>query len=106
MTHSMNWTNASEGDLQRLKACSIVLKNFPNLLSFMFHKTKPELSYPPLRLMKEIGCFSGGEQVLIRLAMDIWGDEGKLNVMQLMRLDRRNYANAVEGLTFWNECCG
>lgn len=51
------------------------------------------------RINKNIGVFSSGEQILCRVAMDIWGEYGDTKLFDICRrLDGQNFTNVLEAL--------
>lgn len=51
------------------------------------------------RVNKNIGVYSGGEQILCRVAMDIWGEYGDVKVFDICRrLDSKNFVAVLEAL--------
>lgn len=74
------------------------------LLQFLFKE--------PLRLVNDqngtmdlehieanIGALSGGEQIMCRVAMDIWGEYGNAKIFDICRrLDSDNFERAIKAL--------
>lgn len=51
------------------------------------------------RINKNIGVYSGGEQILCRVAMDIWGEYGDVRLFDICRrLDSTNFVAVLEAL--------
>lgn len=101
----ISWTNAPAGDLKRLEAIRLATSAVPWLVDWLFHESKPELRLPSDRLKIEMGVFSGGEQVIARVAMDIWGCYGGTEIIELCRLDDYNFKNVVKALTIFRQGC-
>ena len=68
----MNWKNASQDDLRRLEAIQILLADHKKLLPFLFDESRARLNDNEASLKKRAGVFSKGEQILVRVAIDIW----------------------------------
>lgn len=82
----LKWTNTSKDDQKRLKAITILLDNDERLVRFLFHSTKSQLSTTPEILKAKMKCFSSGEQVLLLIAMDIWGTYGGYTLMTFTQI--------------------
>lgn len=51
------------------------------------------------RINRDIGVYSGGEQILCRVAMDIWGEYGNTKLFDICRrLDSKNFVAVMEAL--------
>ena len=72
----IQWKDASIDDLMRLRAIQIIFGDECDFTDFLFHPTKSRLADSPDNLKAAMKCFSSGEQVLILIAMDIWGSYG------------------------------
>ena len=94
------WKNASQGDKRLLHAISILLKNYPYLLDFVFDPHEPELSQSSDRLRREAGALSSGESLLVRLAMDLWNESGDVKFTELDRLDSSNFENVMTAVRY------
>ena len=58
------------------QAISLLLANDPKILRFLFRPGVESLWAPAEDLLWESGVLSSSEQILVRLALDIWSDEG------------------------------
>lgn len=48
---------------------------------------------------QNIGALSSGEQIVCRVAMDIWGDYGKVSIVDICRrLDGQNFVAVLEAM--------
>lgn len=51
-------------------------------------------------LLAEAETMSGGEQVLVRIAYDLWEAQGTVGIRELpQRLDRRNFERVIDALS-------
>jgi hypothetical protein len=51
------------------------------------------------RIKQTIGVFSSGEQILCRVAMDIWGEYGEVKIFDICRrLDNKNFIAVMNAL--------
>jgi hypothetical protein len=89
------WKNASSGDRKRYALIAGALERHPDLLRLLFHRERAELVASPEALLQQTRAFSSGERVLIRAALDLWSDSGKLPLMDLCRLDPQNFRNVL-----------
>jgi hypothetical protein len=54
------------------------------------------------RVNANIGVYSGGEQILCRVAMDIWGEYGDAKLFDICRrLDGENFLAVLTALAEW-----
>ncbi len=61
------------------------------------HVGENDFDWPAL--LAEGATMSGGEQVLVRVAFDLWQSQGVVGVWELpQRLDRANFERVVEAL--------
>ncbi len=97
----IHWKDATKSNLRLLKAICIVFRKHPKLLSFLFDPHSPVLRAQPEALMKESRDFSSGEDLLVRVALDMWSGSGEAYVYELIEiLDNTNLFNVLEGLQF------
>jgi hypothetical protein len=91
------WKNAYPDDLERLRLTSYLLNRYPKLIEFLFHPEKPELSSSPEELKKKTSAFSSGEELLVRISLDIWSSSGRATLIEIMeKLDDRNFENMLK----------
>lgn len=56
------------------------------------------------RIKENIGVLSGGEQILCRVAMDVWGEYGDSKLFDICRrLDGTNFVAVLEALVEWRK---
>lgn len=70
------WKNARPGDQLLLESIKILLNDHDKLLIFLFHPSDARLNDSGDRLLKKARCFSSGEYVLIKMALDFWDGSG------------------------------
>lgn len=96
------WSRASRAERRLFLLIEQIFSNHPQLLEFFFDKSQPRIRFEPLDMIKEAGCFSSGEQVLIRVALDMWSCSGNAKVWQLLEtLDHENFSNVLKALDNW-----
>lgn len=95
------WEEASSGECLRGEAISLILLDLPHLEGFLFHPTEARLRASPEVILRLSKSYSSGEQVLIRVALDVWSGQGGARVSDLIdRLDPSNLRNVLNGLRF------
>jgi len=82
---TFQWKNADEGDLKRLEYISKILFNHQQILTFMFNKHRPVLNMSSDKILAAIGGFSSGQQVLIKVALDIWDNSGNAQLNEIIQ---------------------
>lgn len=94
------------GDRQRLVAIEKALAEFPDKIEWLFGHdfSKPEMFGNKEKILEQIGVFSSGEQVLIKLALSIWFKSEICFVSDLVyTLDNTNFRNAIEAILLWRK---
>lgn len=79
------WKHASPGDLKLLRLITFLLSRHPKLIPFLFRPDRAELQGPPPELIQEARAFSSGEQLLVRIALDLWSDSGNATLWELLK---------------------
>lgn len=72
-----------EIDIGRWQAISLLLSNDPWLLDFIFKADRSGLMADPKALIEASCSFSGGQQLLIQIALHIWTDDGGLSLWDI-----------------------
>jgi hypothetical protein len=80
----LDWKGASEDEYQLGGAMELLLSKHPKLLEFLFESSSPRLRDEPQELLAEAGVFSAGEQMLIRVALDLWDRSGKTLLLDVI----------------------
>jgi hypothetical protein len=95
------WKQATYDERRLLKAISLVLGKHPNLLLFVFEKERPRLRELPEILLEKSAAFSASEDLLVRVALDLWSGSGDAHVWEIIEyLDYDSLDNLIEGLRF------
>ncbi len=96
-------------DLDTYNRLQIIVEMFQaddRLLEFVFNPVKAELRTCPQTLTEESRCLSSGEQILIRVALDIWSAEGSATVGELLTaLDYPRFEDVIRAMKSarWSE---
>lgn len=93
------WLQATKVDRRLFEAITIVFRKHLYLMAFFFDPEEPRLRRLPEELLEESECFSSGEDLLVRVALDLWSGSENANSWELIKiLDEQNLANVVEAL--------
>lgn len=96
------WREATRAERRLYILISAIFRNHPKLLEFFFERDRAKISFDPETMLREAGCFSSGEQVLIRVALDMWSGSGNATVWQLLEiLDYESFSNVLKALDNW-----
>jgi hypothetical protein len=78
----------TSSDVGRWQAISLLLSNDSWLLDFIFTSDRSTLIADPQALIEDSRRFSGGQQLLLQIALHIWTDDGGLSLWDIaQRLD-------------------
>ena len=84
-----------------LIAIKRLLSRHPDLIAFVFDKHRPKLRCEPEILLQQSGAFCSGEQILIRVALDLWNSSGNARLPDIMeRLDEGNFHNVITAIWY------
>lgn len=96
------WRNANEDERKLLRTIFIVLRKDPGLLGFLLCDDKPRLKESIEDLLAlSASCFSAQQDVMFRVAMDIWSGSGETRVWELIEfLDDERLRLVLEALGY------
>lgn len=93
------WQNAKAIDRLHWDSISLVFHNHSYLLDFFFDPKEPRISHEPMEMLRLSRGFSSGEQILIRVALDIWSGSGNTKVWNLLEsLDEESLSKVLKAL--------
>ena len=93
------WENPGRGGRRLMEVMNLIFRNHPELLGFLFEPARPKLRHEAEKLMGEARGFSSGEQILIRIALNLWNGHGSVSLWDVIeKLDQENYQQVVLGL--------
>lgn len=96
-----NWRNASEGDKILLNALSLLYSRNENLLHQILNPDMPRLIASSEEIKYHSGALSSGEQLLVRIGLDIWDGSGGINFCDIYQnLDDGNFQNTILTLLY------
>lgn len=89
--------------MSRIEVIRTLLTDNENVLEFMFPNHEEVEDYGGfhvnLERVEKMGHLSSGEQIMLRLALDIWGGYGQVKIEDLCRrLDGDNFKRAMIAL--------
>ncbi|MBX9767152.1 MAG: hypothetical protein K2X47_07770 [Bdellovibrionales bacterium] len=94
-----SWQGATKSDQEMYGAISLLFRSHPELLDFLFDKRRARLRLSPVEMLDGLRGFSGGEQVLIRVAMDLWSGCGNTKLSRMLEtLDDESLNNVLNVL--------
>lgn len=97
----LHWKDCTQEERRLSEIMYLLFKSYPELERFLFQSEVPRLNEPPDVLLENVGCFSAGEQILIRVALDLWSGEGCAKLSDILhRLDDQNFTNVIAGLLY------
>lgn len=97
----MNWKTCSEEEKRLANIMHLLFKSYPELEQFLFNPETPNLNEPPEDILTQIGVFSSGEQILIRVALDLWSGEGGTRLYDMIyRLDDHNFTKVMAAILY------
>ena len=95
------WKNACPSDKKTLEILLILFRKHPDLLYFLFVLDRPQLRLPSIVLKENSGVFSSGEELLVRLGLDIWDGSGQVLFKEIYQIpDPGNFNNILETLCY------
>ena len=96
-----SWQKATNSERHLYQAIGLVFLKHPELLEFFFEKTQPRIRFIAEDMRKEAAGYSSGQQILIRVALDMWSGSGNAKIWQMLEtLDPDNFRNCLKALGF------
>jgi len=81
---------------EEMKLIDLLLANCSHLKRYLFDNNR--LSDTPENLILNSRCFSTGEQVLIKVSLDLWDYSGNTFIKDLLLLDFNNFENVLNAI--------
>jgi len=95
-----NWQNPRASEIRSFEAIERVFSSHEYLLGGFFEENRARTSLAPDEMLRRTAQYSGGEVLLIKVALDIWSGSGDALVWELLEtLDQQTFLNVVAGLT-------
>ena len=93
-----NWKEASDFEKIQFQAILGFLSHRPQLITFLFSPLHPRLREAPEKIVFNSGDFCSSDQILVRLALNLWCNHGPISVHELFGLDSEVFANALNAI--------
>jgi hypothetical protein len=95
----IRWPGATESDGRLLSIIGHLCSRHLYLLDFLFDPDEPKLRRSACELLEEAAVMSSGEDLLVRVALDLWSGSGNAHVWELFEiLDEGNFINVLRAL--------
>lgn len=95
----LNWKEPGRHQLRMQEALSLIFRNHPELLEILFEKDRARLRADFLLRLDSVSVFSNGEQILIRVALDLWNGSGNVRMWEILEsLGDDNFSGVLAGL--------
>lgn len=94
------WPKVGRVERKLFEAISHIFKSYPYLLDFLFDPDVAKIRALPEELISQSESLSSGEDLLVRVALDLWSGGGNACVWELIEiLDEQNFNNVLEALS-------
>jgi hypothetical protein len=95
----LDWQKPGRHERRMMETLNIIFVGHSKLLEFLFAREKAVLLQEPAFLMESAYGYSSGEQILIRVALDLWNSSGDVKLWHIIEcLDDDTYENVLTGL--------
>jgi hypothetical protein len=95
----LNWQRPGRHERRMMETLNIIFAGHSKLLEFLFDPESARLRQEPEFLLASAGGFSGGEQILVRIGLDLWNGSGDVKLWHIIEsLDDTSYQNVLIGL--------
>lgn len=95
----LNWKDPGRHQLRMQGALNLIFQNHPELLAILFEKDRARLHKDFLLRLDSVSAFSNGEQILIRVALDLWNGSGNVRMWEILEaLGDDNFNGVLAGL--------
>jgi hypothetical protein len=93
------WPKAGKIERKLFRIISLIFKNHPHLVDFLFDSKVPKIRLQSEKLLSESEDLSAFEDLLVRVALDVWGGGGNARIWELLEfLDENNFKNVLKAL--------
>ena len=83
---NIQWQNAEDAELKVARSIFLLVDSDPRLLEFLFDPKKLRLRKRAGVLRDEAWMFNDEEQLLLRVALDIWCGSGHVHLWELIEM--------------------
>lgn len=92
-------SSVESAERRMIGAIQVVFKNHQNLSRFFFEDSMKKIRFRPDEMRFRARDLSSGEQVLIRIGLDIWSASGDAKIWEVLEiLDKQNFLTVLRGL--------
>lgn len=100
----LNWQNLGRAERRMMESLNFIFIGHSKLLEFLFESDRSKLRQEPEILLERAAGFSSGEQILLRVALDLWCGAGGVSLWHVIEhLDDDSYTNTLIGLRHLRE---
>lgn len=71
---------------KQLDAISLLFSHDPSMLDFLLNDDRSDLRFHEDQTVHFFGCYSSGEQILVKIALDIWSYSGNSNLSDILAI--------------------
>lgn len=83
----LSWRSVSDGDRRRFQIISSLVNSDQSRLEFLFDPWVAKLRRPAAELLRCAEGMASGDYVLMKLAVEIWCEQGDIQVHELFELE-------------------
>ena len=95
----LNWQRPGRHETRMMETLNIIFAGHSKLLQFLFDNEAARLREEPELLLARARGFSSGEQILVRIGLDLWNGSGDVKLWHIIEsLDDISYENVLLGL--------
>lgn len=95
----LNWQRPGRHETRMMETLNIIFAGHSKLLQFLFENEASRLREDPEFLLARARGFSSGEQILVRIGLDLWSGSGDVKLWHIIEsLDDSTYHNVLLGL--------
>lgn len=95
----LNWQRPGRHEMRMMETLNIIFAGHSKLLQFLFDNEAARLREAPEFLLASAREFSSGEQILVRIGLDLWSGSGDVKLWHIIELlDDVTYENVLLGL--------
>jgi len=99
-----SWKFATNSEQRLFEAIRILFSNHPELLGFLFQSELPLLRCLPEELVQQAQGLSSSKELLVRLALDLWCEQGDVFFWEMLDSIRsKSLGSLVRSLQYLRE---
>ena len=95
----LEWKGVGRHENKMMETMNIIFNEHEKLLDFLFEDNCPKLRQEANLLLLAARGFSSGEQLLVRVGIDLWNGEANVKLWELVeRLDENNFEQIFKAI--------